>query len=210
MKRIVIVSIMLLAGLFVNAQNSDIVGKWLLTKEESRAGVEEPYYMSYFQHNHVWEVMGMPIGYWELNKSDNSLTLKSNYFKEMTGKTQIEKITSNEMITLKDGVKRYYTRLKQNEINAANKGLSLSGTWKVTQGAKGVELKFFPPDNLTVVTTKSGNSKNEQCHWIYDAKDKAVIIYGMSHLMRGKHKITITGNKMVLKSNGKTIAAEKE
>ena len=201
---------MMLAAMLTQAQNSDIVGKWLLVKEESRAGVEAPYYMSYFQHSHVWEVMGMPIGYWEVNKGDNTLTLKSNYFKEMTGKTQINKITPDEMITTKDGIKRYYVKLKQNEINAANKDLSLSGTWKITQGAKGVELKFFQPDNLTVVTTKSGNAKNEQCHWIYDKKDKAVIIYGMSHLIRGKHKITLTGNKMILKNNGKTIVAEKE
>ncbi len=167
--------------------------------------------MSFFKNSHVWEVQGMPIGYWETDKPGRLLTLKSNYFTDMVGTYNVEKISSDSLVTLRDGVKRYYVKLKQNEINTSNKMLNIEGSWRVTQGANGITLKFSSPDNLTVITSKKGKTTSKQSHWIYDSQNNAIIIYGMSNLMRGKYEIKdLSDKKLILENNNKVFIATKE
>ena len=212
MKNLLFLGLLVLTGLLSEAQTTAITGKWLLVKEKTDRGVEEPYYMSFFRENHVIEVMGMPIGYWEFNKTDDTLNIRSNYYATVAGKSKVDKVTADEMILSKKSSVKYYSKLHQDIINRANQEATFTGDWKIVSGAKGsTNLNFTAPDNLMVTTVKNGKTKTDQCHWIYKPDEKILIIYGLSHLMRGKHIIKEASvNKFVLVNNGKTIIAEKK
>ena len=212
MKNLLFISLLILTGLLSEAQTAAITGKWLLVKEKTDRGIEEPYYLSFFRENHVLEIMGMPIGYWEFNKSGDTLNIRSNYYATIAGKSKVVKTTPDEMILSKKGSVKYYSKLHQEEINSSNQVATFMGKWSVISGAKDkVTLNFTAPDNLMVTTVKNGKTKTDQCHWIYNPADKTLIVYGLSNLMRGKHDISeVSANRIVLENNGKTIIAEKK
>jgi hypothetical protein len=121
-------------GFFVqntNAQNSKIVGSWLLTKVETDGEIEETYMVTEFTADGKMVMMGMEVASWKYNKKANSIEMESDFDKDFRGVAKILKLNADELILVKDNVKAFYQKLDFKSIATENECSGFFGSWDI-------------------------------------------------------------------------------
>lgn len=103
----------------LNGQESDITGKWTITKMQKGDEIKETDSGIIFEENNVLKLGFFNMeeiieaGTWEYDKRQNSILLNSSLDKNINGKAELLKVTEDELQYKKDGI--IYTLLKYNE-----------------------------------------------------------------------------------------------
>ena len=206
MKKSTLIIIVLIAftGL-ANAQQSKLVGSWLMTKAEVNGELEKPYFVTEFQEYGKMLVMGMDAGTWEYNKSNNSIVMKSELDKDFNGEGKIVTISEKELVVDKGGATLSYRRVGTAEIVEANKNSGLIGMWEfkeVPYSGANTLVTFTEPDEFKIIQKEEGMTSNLSGTWIFDKPEMSLIMVGL----RGED--TFKGENKVLKIDGKTLELE--
>jgi len=177
-------------SLLVNAQNSKLLGSWLLAKVEDE--IHEPYFITEFNEGGKTAVMGIEPGIWEIK--GNKIIMKS----EFDGTHTILKLTNNELIVTKEEAKIFYVKVNQEKINNENKESGLVGTWRIKNSQGSTQLlKFELPDVYSYVNASDGMTENSEGTWVYNSSDKSVRTYSI----RGNNIINeLTDSELVMKN----------
>ena len=94
----------------LNAQESDIIGKWTLTKIQKGDEIKEVDSGIIFEENNVLKLGFFNMeeiieaGTWKYDKNQNSIILSSTVDKNMNGKAELITVTEDELQYKKDGV----------------------------------------------------------------------------------------------------------
>ncbi len=211
MKKIIYLVFLLTISALGNAQTSKMIGSWLMTKAETTDGVKEPYFVTDFNSDGTFKVMGMVAGTWKYDAKKHAIELSSKLDKDFNGTGKVEKVSSKELVILKDGVKMFYRKVDMNKIESKNKKFN-TGTWKgTTEDGSIVILKFNLPDSLLIVVSDGGMTDRSKCSWMYEPKENHLIVMGFSHLLRGKVDVVkMDDEKLVLAGKNETITLGKE
>ncbi len=212
MKKSILTIALTVLTLVMTAQTKKITGSWMMTKVETKSdGVQEPYFVTDFNADGTMVVMGMPVGTWKYDKQKNAIVASSKMDKDFNGESKIEKLSKKEMIVLKDGNRFYYSKVNMDDVAANNSQSNLTGLWRAESDEYGnVFLRFKEPDTLVIVLTGDGSVETSKSSWMYNPKDKIVVVMGFSHLLRGKVDIKeLTDDKLVLDKGGSLINASK-
>ncbi len=211
MKKIFLATALSLISIMAWAQTSKISGRWLLTKVETQNGVDEPFFITDFNADGSMVMMDMDAGTWKYDKSKKAIFIFSQRNKKMNGESKVEKLTKNKMILNKNNARLFYIKINQKDIARNNAKFNLTGVWKAQPDENStIFLKFIAPDSLVKVTTGDGSVETAHDSWIFNPKDKTLIIIGFSAEMRGKHKVKeLTANRLVLEKEGNTLTAER-
>lgn len=211
MKKVLFFAMFSMLTISLWAQSSEIAGSWLMVRAETNDGVREPYSITDFKPDGKMVIMGMPVGIWQFNKASNELILQSKVAKNFNGTGKIEKLNNKDLVVLINGVKMFYIKVDPNEISKNNSQLKVDGVWRGKDNdGKSVFLKFAAPDSLKVLTVGGGSVDKAQCSWIYNPKDKEMIIMGFSRLLRGKNTVSLEDNKLTLKNSNIELVAIKD
>ncbi len=217
MKKIFITTTLVAFAIMLTAQTSKITGSWLLTKAEIGEKVQEPYFITDFKEDGKMEVMGIEAGTWEFVKQGNAIIMKSDLDKDFNGVSKILKLNKKELIVNKDGAKLYYTKVNQEEIYKANENSNFKCVWKI-ELKEAPELwqtgthfiKFELPDNFVAISDENGAVSKYNGTWIYNQKEKTIIIIGRLQALRGKNKIKkISADVLELENKGSIFKAKK-
>lgn len=210
MKTIFITFIVSVFSLLVHAQNSKLVGSWLLTKVEVGDDIHEPYFITDFRSDGMMIVMDMEAGTWKLD--DKKIIMKSELDKDFDGISTIIKITKKELVLTKDAAKLFYSKVDATKISNGNNASGLIGLWKIKNRNNATQLlKFEAPDTYTHINANEGMTEKSGGSWIYNSTDESLIIIGNSYSIRGKNKIiNLTETELQFDNNGTIISATKE
>ena len=211
MKKIASVIIMMLCLLSVTAQESKIIGEWLLKKVEVGEKIHEPFFITSFKQNGTMEVMGMDAGTWKFDKKENKIIMKSELDKDFNGDNNIISISNKELIATKDKAKLYYVKVDKKEIENENATAELDGEWKLKNEMDQTQLlKIELPDSFMLTQISEGSTSTTKGTWIYNSAKKTVIFIGRSRELKGEKQVKeISEEKFVLESNGIEIIGEK-
>jgi hypothetical protein len=187
------------------AQNSKLVGSWLMTKAEVNGELEKPYFVTDFNADGKMVVMGMDAGTWTYSKKNNSIVMKSDLDKDFNGEGKILNLTEKELVVDKDGAKLFYKKVNTTEISEVNKNSGLIGMWEfkdVPYSEATTLVTFTEPDEFSIIQKEEGMSANLSGTWIFDKQNSALIMIGL----RGED--TFNGENKVAKIDGETIELE--
>lgn len=206
-------------GFFVQnsiAQNSKLVGSWLVTKVEAGGEIQEPYQVTEFTSSGKMVMMGMEVASWKYNKNTNSIEMESDFDKDFSGVAKIVKLNADELIFIKDDVKVFYQKLDENKIAANNKISGVIGTWVL----KGVPypyantyLTFKEPDEFTMIQKQEGMESSSKGTWIFDKQKMSLIMIGLrgEDILKGENKVVkIDDETIELENNGTVFNANKK
>ncbi|NOR74906.1 MAG: hypothetical protein GQ525_07085 [Draconibacterium sp.] len=188
-----------------NAQNSKLVGSWLMTKTEVGGEIQKPYFITEFNEDGKFVVMGMEFGTWEYNKKNNSIILKSEMDKDWNSERKIVNLTDKELVTTIDDARLFYKKVDMAKITESNKNSGLMGMWEfkdVPYSEASTLVTFTEPDEFSIIEKQEGMTANLSGTWIFDNQEKSLIMIGL----RGED--TFNGNNKVLKIDGETIELE--
>jgi hypothetical protein len=207
-------------GFFVqntNAQNSKIVGSWLLTKVETDGEIEETYMVTEFTADGKMVMMGMEVASWKYNKKANSIEMESDFDKDFRGVAKILKLNADELILVKDNVKAFYQKLDFKSIATENEASGFFGTWEIENknNPEGRNfITFKTPDELVyVVKNKNRQQKGGGGMWMFDKEDMILTMIGFYDvdMPEGESKITkLDDDSLELENSGKTYSLKKQ
>lgn len=106
---ILILTFSFFAGI-LNAQESDIIGKWILKKMQKGDKIKEVDSGIIFEENGILKLGFFNMeeiiegGTWKYDKNQNAILMNSTVDKNMNGKAEIVKVTEDELQYKKDGV----------------------------------------------------------------------------------------------------------
>lgn len=211
MKKFLIVMTVFMLTIGIQAQTDKISGSWMMTRAETGDGVKEPYFITDFTKDGKMVIMGMEMGIWKFDAKGKRIIMSSKVDKDFNGESKILKLTGNELVMEKDGVKYYYSRVNPEETAGKNKASNLAGNWKVESDENSTTLlKFELPDAFTLVQATDGMTDEVNGNWIYNPGDKSIIFMSFSHLLRGKMGIVeYRADKLILQGKDQTIKAER-
>lgn len=216
MKKQIILAAFLMLFYIGKAQESKLIGSWLMTKVESPEGIQEPLFITDFRADHKMVIMGIEFGTWEYDKKNNSLQMFSELEKDFNGTGEIVKLNEEELQINKDGARLFYKKVYLDEILKANKASGLTGTW-VFKGSPSTEttniLTFSEPDEYNLIEKSEYSSSKIQGTWIYDQQDNSLILIGFNgdNFLKGKNSILkINDDSLVIKRNGGVFKAERK
>lgn len=191
------------------AQSPKLSGSWLMTQAKTGDRIEEPYFITDYNDDGTMTVMGIEAGSW--NQTGNEITMHSTLDKDFNGKATILTLTKNKLVIQKEGAVLSYIKVFPEEIAKANSSSLLIGTWKIATDESTTKLlKFNAPDDFILVNASGGMTETTHGTWMYSAKDKTLILMGISLEIRGKLSIkTLNENNLVLVNKNETINAEK-
>lgn len=199
-----------------NAQKSDLIGSWLMTKAEVGGEVQTPYFVTEFNEEGKMIVMGMDAGTWEYNKSNNSIVMKSELDKDFNGEGKIITINEKELIVDKGGAKLFYKKVETAEIVKANKNSGLMGMWEfkdVPYPDVNTLVTFTEPDEFKIIQKEVGMTSNLSGTWIFDKKEMSLTMIGLrsEDTFKGENKvIKIDEENLELDNNGTVFKAHKK
>ena len=139
---------------FVNAQQSKLVGSWLMTKAIVDGKIEQPYFITEFKDDGKFIVMGIDFGTWEYNSKKNSIILNSELDKDWNGERKIETVNEKELVVTKNDTKLFYKKVDLVEVTEANKNSGLMGIWEfkdVPYSEVLTLLTFSEPDEFKII-----------------------------------------------------------
>lgn len=199
-----------------NAQNSKLVGSWLMTKVEAGGNVYNPYQITDFNEDGTFYVMGMDAGTWKYNKANNSIVMKSELDKDFNGEGKIENLTTKELLVTKDGAKIFYIKVNRTEIAAANKNSALFGMWEfkdVPYSQATTLVTFTTPDQFKIIQKEEGMRANHRGTWIFDEQNSSLVLIGLrgEDTFHGENKVVkISAKKLELENNGTVFKGHKK
>jgi hypothetical protein len=214
MKKLVITLLIVLCSYSLNAQKSNIVGSWLVTKVESPTDTQHSFKVIEFTNRGRVLMRSVLIAAWRYNSRMNEIEMRSNVKKELNGVSKILSSTNKELILEKEGIKTTYLKLDLNKIAKENATSKLKGAWKLKNDLDDIQLlKMELPDIFSVTTISSKDSVKSTIKgmWMYNSNEKSVIFIGESNLLKGKSALKEQSeNGFILNINGKEIIAKKE
>lgn len=210
MKTIFLTFTLSIFSILASAQNSNLVGPWLLTKVEVGDDIHEPYYVTDFRSDGKMIVMDMEAGTWKV--VGKTIEMKSDMDKDFDGISAIVKLTKKELIVTKNEAKLFYSKVNPSEIIEANSASGLIGLWKISNTDDATQLlKFESPNTYSYINATEGMTEKGIGTWIYNSKDQSLIIIGNTYSIRGKNKIiNHTENELTFDNNGTITSATKE
>lgn len=210
MKTIFLTFTLSIFSILASAQNSNLVGPWLLTKVEVGDDIHEPYYVTDFRSDGKMIVMDMEAGTWKV--VGKTIEMKSDMDKDFDGISAIVKLTKKELIVTKNEAKLFYNKVNPSEIIEANSASGLIGLWKISNTEDATQLlKFESPNIYSYINATEGMTEKGIGTWIYNSKDQSLIIIGNTYSIRGKNKIiNHTENELTFDNNGTITSATKE
>ncbi len=181
--------VLLCSVLTLGAQTQEtLTGQWLLIRAEANGNAQEPYILVDFFGNGKVAIMGQTMGTWSRNSQQQVLVIKSPQNKPLDGPGKVVKLTRNEMIVDKDGVRFFYQKMHADEIRKANQAAQLSGLWKITAGSRDAGiLRLRLPDVFEFVEKIDDKADTTTGRWMYQSapQKKALVLVSFSPL-RGK------------------------
>ena len=192
--------LLLVAALPLFSQKKEkIASPWLLTRIETPDGTQEPWLILDLTPAGKLIFLEMEMGTWSYDRKDHILTFTSEMNPKLNGDYRVDKLDSKEMITVREGMKFYYTRLDTMAIAAANRQSPLPGMWEISREGNSLSiLKFALPDDFTSIDIADGTTDAYAGTWIWDPGTKEITLISMNRELRGKNKAYITGKKMTL------------
>jgi len=192
--------LLLVAALPLFSQKKEkVASPWLLTRIETPDGTQEPWLILDLTPAGKLIFLEMEMGTWSYNKKDHILTFTSEMNPKLNGDYRVDKLDSKEMITVREGMKFYYTRLDTVAIAAANRQSPLPGMWEISREGNSLSiLKFILPDDFTSIDIADGTTDAFAGTWIWDPGTKEITLISMNRELHGKNKAYITGKKMTL------------
>jgi hypothetical protein len=211
MKKIAIVFVtMLMIAVSVEAQESLIIGNWLLTNVEIEGKVEEVFSAVMFKDDGYVEMEGRVFGKWTYNKKGKKVTIESEMIKEFAGERKATKLNENEMVLSGSETKLFFIKTDPANIEKENKNSKLEGLWKVSGEEVDKTLRFKLPDSFVSVENSYGAESTSRGTWMYKSKEKSLVIMTSDRELRGQNKVVqITDNELELENKGNSIKANK-
>ncbi|WP_218599693.1 hypothetical protein [Polaribacter sp. NJDZ03] len=214
MRKLVITFLIILCSYSINAQKSNIVGNWLITKVESPTNTKHLFKIIEFSDRGRVMMKGVLIAAWRYNSRGNEIEMRSNVEKDFNGVNEIVSSTNKEMVLEKEGVKTTYLKLDLNNIAKENAMSKLKGVWQLESDFDSIQLlKMELPDtfSITTISSRDGIKSTTNGTWMYNSNEKSIIFIGESKLLNGKSMLKEQSEKaFVLNINGKEIIAKKE
>ncbi len=193
--KVIVLSLLLSLGLSA----SEVTGNWVVVKVEEKSGVQEPFMDFAFNADGSVTMMEFPMGTWKHDKKAKQLIIKSKS-KGFNGKNPILKLNKKQMVVKLSESTMHLMRLDAKEIEKENKLSKLEGSWKVKSDGDGLEVfKFELPDSYTHVKTGGGATETSRGTWIYNSKDKTLIVMSMESPLQGRSIVSsVDGDKFVI------------
>ncbi len=181
MKKLVITLIIIVCSFSSKAQESKIIGSWLLTQVETAGEIENTCIVTEYTKDGKMIMMGMEFATWDYNKKSNEIEMKmkSDFDKDFNGNGKILNLTDKELVIEKEGVKATYQKLdSKEEITTANINSGLVGMWEFKEvphsNAKSF-VSFIAPDEFIIIQKEEGMEATLKGKWIFDKKDRSLI-----------------------------------
>jgi len=211
MKKLFIIFTLIAFVFTAHAQTNELAGSWLIVKTEQNGKIKKTYFITDFKQDGNMEIMGMVVGTWQYVKNGNKIIFDSQMDKNFSGEGKILKLTAQELIIEKDGVKLFYQKIDPEKIAKTNAQAHLAGSWKMLGRQNTTTLlKFELPDNFTLLEASNGESQTTWGTWIYLADEKAIIFMSFSPGLRGKHHIKeLTADSFILEKEGNLTRAQR-
>ena len=212
MKKITLLFIvMLMVSANITAKNTPIVGKWLLTQVEVGGNIQDVYQGIEFKEDGYVSMMGRVVGEWTLDKKAKTITIESEMVKEFAGTRKIKTHNKNELVLVGDNDKMTFIFLDDNSIEKENKKSGLAGTWIIKTENGNEYLTFELPDTYSSVTKTEYSTSKSSGTWMYNSKEKSMIILSMDRMFRGKNTVvSIKDKELVLENKGNKIGLTKQ
>lgn len=191
-----------------NAQQSKLVGSWLITTVEINGDIQKPFQLTEFSKDGKMIMMGMEVGTWSYNKSRNAIDMKSVFDKDFSGEGIIIKLTDDKLELDKDGAKLFYRKVVESKIAAENKKSELFGTWEFKDTPyteMNTLLSFIEPDEFTMIQKGEYSTATLNGTWIFDKQNSVLIMIGLrgEDTFNGESKIVeINEENLKLENNG--------
>jgi len=213
MKKITLLTVLLIS-IVANtaAQQSVLVGEWLLEKSVSNKEVKNPYQITNFSNDGNLIIMGIPFATWKYNQGKQIINLHSDFDKSFNGQAKIQTLTKQELTFTLDGKQMYFTKI--NTSGNANSGLV--GTWTfsdVPYAGVNTIITFKAPDTYTFVQKDGGMTTTINGTWYVNLPNKTLIITSMGgeNFLKGKSKLLgINDNNLTVQNNKNVYKATKE
>ena len=203
---------MLMISASITAKKAPIVGKWLLTQVDAGGNMQDVYQEIEFKNDGYVSMMGRVVGEWSLNKKTKTFTIESEMVKEFAGVRKITKHSKTELVIVGENDKMFFTALNPKVIEKENKKSGFAGTW-TTSGEEGgtMYITFQLPDTYSSVTKTEYSTSKSSGTWMYNSKEKSMIILSMDRMFRGKNTVISVKNKeLVLENKGNKIILTKQ
>ncbi len=206
MKKLLITLIIIVCSFSSKAQESKIIGSWLLTQVETAGEIENIYMVTEYTKDGKMIMMEMEFATWDYNKKTNEIEMKSDFDKDFNGNGKILNLTDKELVIEKMGVKATYQKLdSKEEITTANLNSGLVGMWEFKEvpdsNAKSF-VSFIAPDEYIIIQKEEGMEATLKGTWIFDKKDRSLIMLGL----RGED--TFAGKNKVIKIDDEVLELE--
>ncbi len=206
-------ALILLLVLKVNAQSSKITGSWLLTKVVLENEEKQIYQVTEFKPSGKLVIMEREVGAWEVNKTMDKITFKSERYKDFNGDAKIVSLTKKALVFLKGDTRYYYQKINKEQVIKDNKQSNFVGVWKVKNTESIAQIvKFELPDSYTfihVISNEETDTSNGT--WMYYPKEKELVIIGFLRELKGTYKVLEkTKEKLVLSKDNKKFVLVKE
>jgi hypothetical protein len=212
MKKLSFLFLLIIYALLTNAQSDKISGDWLLIKAEVDGNAKEIYNNANFSEDNTLLISGIPVCTWEYKKNDNVISMVSEMDEDFNGDWEVITLNEEELITKKEAVTLYYSKINQKKIEEANLASGLIGVWKYTNEMGSTNmLKIEAPNTYILRSIMDGSTSTAQGEWMYKPSDQCVIFTGFAREIRGKNQIiTLNTEELVFNHNGTTITASIE
>ncbi len=207
----------LLLVFVANAQESLLIGSWLITKAEVCGEVKNPYFITEFKADGNFLVMGIEAGTWKYNKASMTIILKSELDKDFNGEGKILNLTEEELVVDKDGAKFFYQKVNNSQIAASNKTSGLMGLWEfkdVPHTGVNTLVTFTEPDEFMILQKEENSEARLSGTWIFDETEMSLIMIGLrsEDIFKGESKILKITDGVLELENDETVfkAQQKE
>lgn len=200
----------------INAQKSKLLGSWLMTKAEVDGHIEKPFFITEFNENGKFLIMGMDAGTWNYNKSNNSIVMKSELDKDFNGESEIVTITEEKLVVNKNGAKLFYRKVNMAKISENNKNSGLMGMWEfndVPYPDENTLITFTEPDEFTIIQIAEGRKAMLNGTWIFDKQEMLLSMIGLrgEDILNGENKVLkIEANNIELENSGQVYRAQRK
>lgn len=190
--------------------NNKFIGEWLLKSIEKNGKTTFVGQLVEFNKNGIFYVQDMVLGKWNYNKSSEKLIFDT---KKLNGKHSILKQNKNEFVLDDKGGKIYFTKIDKEKIIRENAESGIIGTWKFKKEDNSNTLKlitFKAPDEFTFVEKGDGMESTSGGIWMFNKKDKSLVVIGQIEKLRGLNKVISITNKELSVENSDVIYVVKK
>ena len=205
MKKIALLIISLaIINITLFANTPDITGQWLLTKAVFGGNSDEVYQTLNFRADGNAEMQGRIFGSWKADIGNNTFTIKSEMIKEFSTIWDITKFTDKELVLKSEKGTLFFTDYNQENIKKENMTSGLTGIWELNDKndrSGKYFINFQEPDNFIIKYVDSGYTSTSRGAWIYNSKEKFVVIITSGHLLRGLNTVvSVSDSRLTLEN----------